>query len=150
MGDRLYRSQTDRVLGGVCGGLAHYFSVSPLIIRLLFVLLALAGGGIGAMLYLLLWVVVPYEDPLDVRHSGPVEIAGRARVIGEDIRTAVRAPNPQTGLVVGLALVILGIFYLLRNLDISWLRWLNLDILWPVVLILVGLALVVRRLQKGE
>lgn len=57
---RLYRSQRDRMLAGVCGGLADYFGIDPAIIRLLFVFLALAGGP-GVLVYLVFWLVVPCE-----------------------------------------------------------------------------------------
>ena len=55
---RLYRSQRDRMLGGVCGGLGEYLGLDPTIIRLIFVLLALLGGH-GILLYLILWLVIP-------------------------------------------------------------------------------------------
>ena len=61
--DRLLRrSRTDRILGGVCGGLAHYFGVDTLLMRLLFVVFAITAGA-GLLLYVLLWVVMPLEDP---------------------------------------------------------------------------------------
>jgi phage shock protein PspC (stress-responsive transcriptional regulator) len=59
---RLYRSRTDRKLGGVCGGLAQYFNTDATLIRVLFVALALLGGP-GLVIYLVLWIVVP-EEPL--------------------------------------------------------------------------------------
>jgi len=57
---RLYRSRSERILGGVCGGLGKYLSLDPTIVRLIFVLLALAGGP-GLIAYLILLVVVPEE-----------------------------------------------------------------------------------------
>jgi phage shock protein C len=59
-GKRLYRSTTDRMVAGVCSGLATYFKVDPTLVRLLFVLLALAGGP-GLLAYIVLWLVVPEE-----------------------------------------------------------------------------------------
>jgi phage shock protein PspC (stress-responsive transcriptional regulator) len=61
MEKRLTRSMTDRRLGGVCGGLAKHFNVDPTIVRLLFVLAALIEG-IGVLLYLILWLIVPEEQ----------------------------------------------------------------------------------------
>ncbi|MEK6954199.1 MAG: PspC domain-containing protein [Candidatus Micrarchaeota archaeon] len=58
---RLYRSRKDRILGGVCGGMGKYFGVDPVLVRLLFVLLAF-GAGSGILLYLVAWLIVP-EDP---------------------------------------------------------------------------------------
>ncbi|MCL4266303.1 MAG: PspC domain-containing protein [Anaerolineae bacterium] len=57
---KLYRSQSDRMLAGVCGGLGVYIGMDPTIIRIIFVLLVLFGGG-GGLLYLLLWIFIPQE-----------------------------------------------------------------------------------------
>lgn len=56
---RLYRSQTDSKIAGVCGGLAEYFNVDPTIIRVVFVILLLPGGLPGLLPYIILWIVVP-------------------------------------------------------------------------------------------
>ena len=55
---KLYRSSKDKILGGVCGGIADYFGVDPTIVRALWILLSLAWGA-GIILYLLLWLIVP-------------------------------------------------------------------------------------------
>ena len=57
---KLYRSRTNRKLGGVCGGLAQYFNTDAKLIRVLFVVLALLGGP-GLVIYLLMWILVPEE-----------------------------------------------------------------------------------------
>jgi len=57
---RLYRSRTDTMIGGVCSGLAKYFSLDPTVVRLAFVLLFLLAGH-GLLVYLILWLVVPLE-----------------------------------------------------------------------------------------
>jgi phage shock protein C len=57
---RLYRSQSQRMIGGVCGGLGDYLSVDPTLIRLLFVAAAVLGGH-GILLYLILLLLVPVE-----------------------------------------------------------------------------------------
>lgn len=58
---RLYRSKKERIIAGVCGGIGEYFDVDPVVVRLVWVLLALAGGA-GIVLYLVAWLVVP-EGP---------------------------------------------------------------------------------------
>jgi phage shock protein C len=57
---KLYRSRSDRKLAGVCGGLAEFFSLDPTLIRVLFVILALAGGS-GIVIYLAMWIMVPNQ-----------------------------------------------------------------------------------------
>jgi len=60
-GKRLQRSSRDKKLAGVCGGLAHYFGIDATLVRVVFVLLTLAGGP-GLLLYLVLWLVLPQGD----------------------------------------------------------------------------------------
>ena len=55
---KLYRSQTQRMLAGVCGGLAEYFNIDVTVMRVLFLILAVFGGS-GLVLYLVMWIVVP-------------------------------------------------------------------------------------------
>ena len=56
----LYRSKSDRMIAGVCGGLAKRFNISSTWVRLAFVFIVLLGGA-GFLLYLILWVIVPEE-----------------------------------------------------------------------------------------
>ncbi|AKV58600.1 MULTISPECIES: PspC domain-containing protein [Corynebacterium] len=58
---RLTRSMTDKMLAGVCGGIANYFNVDPTLVRIVFVVLALAGVLPGLLAYLIGWVVIPAE-----------------------------------------------------------------------------------------
>jgi phage shock protein C len=69
---KLYRSQTNRMMAGVCGGLGEYFNVDPTLIRVLFVVLAVFGGA-GVVLYLAMWIIVPEatESPPPTEGSGP-------------------------------------------------------------------------------
>ncbi len=55
---RLYRDDNDKILGGVCGGLASYLRIDPTIVRLVFALISFAAGG-GILLYILLWIILP-------------------------------------------------------------------------------------------
>ena len=57
---RLYRSKTNRVIGGVCGGMGEYFGIDPTIIRLIWVILALMGGT-GIIAYIIAWIIIPEE-----------------------------------------------------------------------------------------
>ena len=58
---KLYRSKTDKMISGVCGGLAQYFGVDATLVRLVFALLVFFGVGSGVLLYIILAIVVPLE-----------------------------------------------------------------------------------------
>jgi len=141
---KLYRSTTDCMIAGVCGGLGAYLDIDPTVVRLFFVLLALGGGGV--LVYLLLWIVIPCNaqgevDSATTARAGAQEIAQRARTLGDDIRGAVQADNPRATFIVGITLVALGVELLMQNLNIVWMRWLHLGMLWPLLLIAVVLLL---------
>src|SRR6202521_3973698 len=102
------RRGSDRIVGGVCSGLAVYFGVDPLLVRIVFVILALLppGVGIGVILYLVLWFLM--EPPQGAPTSATRNIGARLRSMGdelrEDFRTGFRThasgdatPPPPTG-----------------------------------------------------
>ena len=62
---RLYRSKTQRMLGGVCGGIGAHLDVDPTVIRLVWVVLTLLSVGIGIIAYILAWIIVPEEGTFD-------------------------------------------------------------------------------------
>jgi len=64
MAKKLYRSTTDKMIGGVSGGLAEYFDIDSTLIRVLFILTVFLGGG-GIIAYIILWIIVP-ERPFIV------------------------------------------------------------------------------------
>ncbi|HVZ56315.1 MAG TPA: PspC domain-containing protein [Chitinophagaceae bacterium] len=60
--NRLFRDSSDKVIGGVCSGLANYLNVDPAIMRLLFAIITFGGFGAGILIYLLLWIILPERD----------------------------------------------------------------------------------------
>lgn len=75
MDARLTRSRNDRMISGVCGGLARYFGIDATIVRLVFVLAVLSG--LSPLIYLILWIVMPQEGaatpPPTQSIAGPTE-----------------------------------------------------------------------------
>lgn len=68
-GQRLYRSRKERLIGGVCGGLADYFSIDPTWVRLIFLICLLLGGS-ALIVYLIMWLIVPLEpEPTITKHE---------------------------------------------------------------------------------
>jgi len=62
MAKKLYRSTDQRVIGGVCGGIAEYFDIDVTIVRLIAVALLLPGGLPGVVPYIIMWIVVPSKE----------------------------------------------------------------------------------------
>ncbi len=142
---RLYRSKSDRMLGGVCGGLGIYLNIDPTIIRLLFILL-IFGSDFGFLLYILLWIIVPEEGAEVINQER--KLGDRFRSMGDDIQQAVARPHPQAGILAGAGLIIIGGILFLDRLDIPWLMGIDFDVLWPIALILGGVALLIRQARS--
>jgi phage shock protein C len=117
---RLYRSATEKVIGGVCGGLAAYFKIDPTIVRLAFVVFALAGGA-SILLYILLWIAVP---------------------LGDGTATSI-VSRPLNNEAIAVVLIGVGAIWLLANTGV--LRLVNWSFAWPLALVALGIALLVRR-----
>jgi phage shock protein C len=116
---RLYRSTTDKVVAGVCGGLGTYFDVDPALVRLAFVVFALVGGA-SVLLYIVLWIAVPAGE-------------GTAAM-------PIRAAGHETGAVI---LIAIGALWLLANLGaFTFIDW---RFAWPLVLVGLGIGLLLRR-----
>lgn len=150
MNSKLYRSRTDYRIAGVCGGLGAYLEVDSSLIRLFFILLTISGGA-GVLLYLLLWVLIPYPEqtgltPSERFESGVQELADQARSLGETPGSGTANEHQRSALAIGLALVVLGLFFLAQHLGVWWPRWPSGDLVWPVLLIIAGAALLWRRL----
>jgi phage shock protein C len=153
MSGLISRSRTNVMIGGVCSGLADFIGVSPLVIRLFFLIL-IFGNGIGIFLYILLWIVIPLDG--NVKRSvsviqmsnGGQERYWMTKESSNDVGGLLREPQFQVGLLVGILLILAGFSYLLPILRFQWLTWLKFDLIWPVLLIFGGLALLIRR-PKG-
>jgi phage shock protein C len=138
MDRRLFRSSTDKMLGGVCGGLGQYLGFDPTFIRIVFFIMVF-GGGFGFWVYVLLWALIPEDDGTQSQDFGD-----RVRTMGDDFASAVSRPHPKAGLIVGGGLIFMGLFWLVEQLNVSWLWWWDFDVLWPVLLIIAGGVLMMR------
>ncbi len=151
MENRLYRSTTDKMLGGVCAGLGKYLRIDVTIVRLFFVVLTMAGG-FGPLLYFILWIVLPPEGhvvlPGENSNLDGEELKERAGMVRDDFVNAVKAPNQNAIRFIGIALVLAGGFMILKQFNIPWLSWLNSGVVWAALILLAGIALLVRGVNR--
>lgn len=148
MRDRLYRSRRVKVLGGVAGGLAQYFNIDPIIVRILFVVFTLMHG-MGLVLYIILWIVVP-EEPFELAY--PIK-NDETKTDGQSTETSsvnfdgVHAEARRNGsgrVIAGTILIALGmIFFADRFIPTFDFR----DIV-PIVFVLLGGLLIWNSLKK--
>lgn len=131
---RLVRSETERMVAGVCGGLADYLNVDPVLVRLAFVVLSLASG-VGLVIYAILWAIMPTAS-----NAQPV-----IRLMDEAVDDPAAYKSRRTpAATVGIVLILFGAFFLLSQFGLLDSRF------WPIVLIFAGLYFVFRRARENN
>ena len=130
--NRLYRSTTNKVIGGVSGGLADYLNIDPVVVRILFVLLFLFGGS-GLLVYIILWIVIPAEKVV-------FKVAGdqNTEAVAEEIDPAEKSRRTNTSLVAGILLITFGLLFLASQL----MPFCNIVDFRPLLRVLAGVLLI--------
>ena len=148
MNGRLYRSRTDTVIGGVAAGLADYLNADPALIRIAWAILVVVTGGAALIVYIVCWIVVPEEPAVAAVEPATDPVTGE--IIEPPQR---RCPRPRrrdagsggrAGVVLGIGLVVVGVWFLLREYlpDINW------GLLWPLVLVGIGALILVTSMRR--
>lgn len=156
MAKRLVRLKKGRIIGGVCSGLGDYFDIDPVLFRLIFVLVVFAGGT-GILAYIILWIVLPDENnssyaedisktaqEKDEKKKGEnkKELGEKAQKEVQDLADKYKEVDGK--MIIGGVLVLLGLIFMFNNLIPSW----NFLKLWPLAVVILGLALVINSMGK--
>ena len=148
---RLERSRKNRVIAGVCAGLADYFNIDIALMRVLFVVATICGS-FGFWMYVILWIVVPEEYII-----GPGTDNGRSyeqKSYGETIDITPNEENDvkdekkniNGAMIASLILIFIGLVALIDNFTpLAWI-WK----LWPVPLIIIGVIILINSLKNNE
>ena len=137
--NRLYRSNTDKVIGGVSGGLADYLGIDVVIVRVLFVLLVLFGGS-GVLVYIILWIAIPEQK----KSYKVLEDKSGVEIITDSEPVSTTNKQSNTALGAGIVLIIVGLLFLADRL----VPFYNLIDFWPIILIVVGVMIIKPDLFK--
>ena len=144
---RFYRNTFDKKIAGVASGLADYFDIDPLLVRLIFVILAFAGGG-GLLIYIILWIVTP-ERPFELNQTQNNSTMENQQPSYGDQKPPEQPQQQKPGhpeqknrgnLIGGLVLITLGILFLLDE----FIPNINFGDIWPVILIVIGAGLLIN------
>lgn len=142
---RLFRDTSNQVIGGVASGLGRYFNIDPLLIRILFVLLAIFGGG-GLIIYILLWIFVPDNHNATIYNDSRAEGQHFESESGEPYQSPVSADTSRGSLVAGLILITIGALFLVDR----FVPRIYFDDLWPLILVVGGVALIINHFKKEK
>lgn len=145
----LYRSETNKIIAGVCGGLGEYFNIDPTIIRIIFILITIFAGS-GILIYIILWLVIPSESTQHNLSQNNVsenlkDMKKTAEKFAHDIgrgnKSEIKDKDSKAWW--GFLIILLGLAFLLNNygiFDFSETRK-----LWPIILIILGLSIFLRK-----
>ncbi|WKZ31248.1 MAG: PspC domain-containing protein [Candidatus Dojkabacteria bacterium] len=147
---RLHRS-SDSIIGGVCAGIAEYIEVDPILVRLAFIALTMAGGA-GVFLYIALWILIPEDDGVagvsssemineESIRKNTADVVSKGNDIWESVKEGSKQGNART--VFGLIAVFLGCYFWLENMGL--LGWFDFGDIWPVILVGIGAVLLLKK-----
>lgn len=147
MTKRLYRSSDNKVIGGVCAGIAEYFDIDPTLVRLLWVLLTFSVG-IGIIAYIVCVIVIPERPSSGIKYKDvgtDDEVLVSAGMDDDfapqgDAQDTTQRQEDKSRTFLGIILIALGGFLLFRR----WFFWIDLGKFWPVILILGGVYVIFR------
>lgn len=147
MNERLYRSRKNKLLGGVASGLAKYANIDPIIVRIIFIIITFLNG-LGFLLYIVLWIVIPEEN-----------ITGQPEPKQESFSESAKVDNPEASattnkirergngrVFVGIVLIGLGFIFLVER----FFPYFDFEDILPMVLVAVGLLLVVNTFKNKK
>lgn len=145
MTERLYRSGRDKMIAGVCGGLAEYFRIDTTLVRLV-ALIALLAGGVGFLAYLIAWIIIPVNPEHKDSNIADYKSGETISEVSDDefkSGSSAEERDKRTRLG-GIILIVLGCLFFMD----SWFPFFSLSKMWPLILILIGLVILWRGARK--
>ena len=139
---QLRRSRNDKVIGGICGGLADYSGIDPLLWRVGFVALAFAGGS-GVLVYLLLWVLMPAGPPGLAASAGTTVTGSTAPAVRK--KAGPRSPVPR--ITIAALLIVEGLLVMIDRLTGADF---GPQVFFGSALLVVGLGLIAAAFSAGR
>jgi len=144
MAKRLYRNDSEKVIGGVCAGLGDFLGIDPVFVRIFFILWTVLGE-LSVVIYGLMWIVIPKSNGSETDQKFEINDLGtRFRQVGREVQEITRAPSSELITFTGVGLIAWGVYYFVRRavpyLDI----WSYSQYLWPALLIAAGAFIIYR------
>jgi phage shock protein C len=145
----LFRSRTDKVIGGVAGGIAKTLNTESSIIRILFILLVLLGGS-GILLYVILWIALPEEGfvMFNPETTNPPQQEAQQGTPGEPGQPMDFPPKRRYdgSLIAGMILILIGLVFLADR----YIPHIHFWHYWPLILVVIGIVLIYNAFSKPK
>ena len=145
------------MIAGVCGGIAEYFKIDPILVRLLTVLVVLLGGA-GVVAYIIAWIVIPKnpdqvsDEAFEERENIKEKVKKGAKEVIKEVKEHFESEEPShkseknRRILGGIIVIAIGLTFLLNSL-FPWVSW---GKLWPVILIAVGITIMIQAFKKKD
>ena len=143
------------MVAGVCGGIAEYFGIDSTLVRLLAVLVIFLGGT-GVVAYIIAWIIIPKnpeqisDEAFNKREDMKEKVKKGAKNVIEEVKGHFGSGETANGseknkrILGGIIVIVIGLAFLLNSF-FPWVGWGNL---WPIILIVVGIAIMVKAFKK--
>lgn len=141
MAKRIFRSEKDKMIGGVCSGLARYFNIDVVLIRLFWLLLLFMQGS-GVLAYLIAWIIIPSEDA--IKSDSYTSEGEEFRV--EEENGYSWGSSGQGNKLAGMILIAVGVFSL-AGMYMPVYHWRKM---WPLALIIAGIIIALKGTHGEE
>ena len=135
---KMHRSSTDKIIFGVCGGIAEYLEVDSLAIRIIFLFLTFAGGS-GVFVYLILALLMPKEA------NENKDIAKNSKEMNEDLMQSAKEKRfiMYFRNIAGIIIVLMGLSFLFKEIfQVTLFGWLQWKTAMALIIILFGISII--------
>ena len=150
MEKKLQRNQQDKMIAGVCSGLADYFDIDVTWVRIAFVIAVIAGAS-GILAYLILWIAVPkkpYIPDFGQFNSGST-VNGMSGNTSQGFDNLKKKDRGNFRLIAGVIFIFFGLIFLLNEFDLIP-DWMDFENLWPLILVGMGLYILSAGVNKNK
>ena len=130
---KLYRSTENRIVAGVCGGIAEYFETDPILVRIIFIFISLIGAA-GILLYIILWFMIPEKNSEQKKHEEFVH----------EVKNHIQKNHHAARGVVGFFIILIGVLLLIDQFypDLGFSKF------WPILVIAFGAVIILKTENK--
>ncbi len=137
---KLSRNSMNKVIGGVCSGLAEFFGLDVALVRIAFVI-AFMFASFGFWLYIILWIVLP--DGQQTIENGQ-QIFGQSQSQSQQSEPVSKSESKVKSVLAGSFVILIGLLFLINNfIPINWV-WK----LWPLILVAIGVVMIITSSKK--
>ena len=137
---KLSRNTMNKVIGGVCSGLAEFFGLDVALVRIAFVI-AFMFASFGFWLYIILWIVLP--DGQQTIDNGQ-QTFGQSQSQSQQSESVSKSESKVKSVLAGSFVILIGLLFLINNfIPINWV-WK----LWPLILVAIGVVMIITSSKK--